>query len=86
MNHNEEEVRAFIWLQQQFYKVGLLTTEQVTRLEGIDGWTWDVEETAPSPKTRRRLMRQIKNSYLSLDMLTLAQGRSFRRIFQNGVA
>ena len=87
MKHSKEEVMAFMWMQWQFYKAGLLVREQIAMLEAIDGWTWDdSEEAAPTIEMWQRVMQKIKNSCLSFHRLSPAQMQSFERIFRDGVA
>jgi hypothetical protein len=84
MKHTEAEVKKWIWLQQQFYKCGLRTTKQIADLESVKGWTWDKKVAPPTGKLRKRIIREVLNSYLHPQ--TTAQIRAIRRIYHRGAA
>lgn len=87
MKHTEAEVKTWIWLQQQFYKCGLLTTKQIADLESVKGWTWDDSGvTPPNTKLRKRVIREVLNGYLPPHKLTPAQAHNLERIFHHGAA
>jgi hypothetical protein len=81
MKHSKDEVTAWMWLQRQFYKCGLLTKEQIEKLEGIKGWTWeDLGATPPTASVRKRVMREILNGYLHQHQLTPEQSQEIGRL------
>ena len=73
MKNKPEEVRAWIWEQQQLYAHGWLSPERIAKCESIPSWKW-TGESAPSDEVFETFMKTSSKKHG--EKLVMPDGRT----------